>query len=79
VAGTMATIAEQLRREGEARGRQEGRQEGKQELVLKLLRARFGQVPDRLLDRVNAAAPEQLEHWAERILTAGSIEEVLDS
>jgi len=86
-AGTMATIAEQLRREGEARGRQGGRQEGRQEgrlegqreLLTKQIRSRFGDLPERLLARVNAASPEQLEHWAERILTAGSIEEVLDS
>ena len=75
VEGTMATIAEQLRQEGEARGRQEGQRA----LLARQLRARFGEVPERPLERVNAATDEQLERWAERVLTAGSLEEVLDS
>ena len=79
VEGTMATIAEQLRKEGEARGEARGRQEGQRALLARLLRARFGEVPERPLERVNAATDEQLERWAERVLTAGSLEEVLDS
>jgi predicted transposase/invertase (TIGR01784 family) len=75
----MATVAEALRREGEARGRREGQREGQRGVLLKQLRVRFGDVPERMLERVNSATVEQLDHWAERILTAGSIEEVLDS
>ncbi len=78
----MATIAEQLRQEGRQQGRQQGRQEGRQEgqrgVVLKQLRVRFGEVPDRVVARVDAATSEQLDRWAERILTAKSIDEVLD-
>jgi hypothetical protein len=70
----MSTIAEQLRQEGEAKGRQEG-QRG---IVLKQLRIRFGEVPDRVVARLDAATSEQLDRWAERILTAKTIDDVLD-
>lgn len=60
----------------EARGRTAGKAEGKAELVLKLLGLRFGAVPERTRVRVGAAAPEQLDAWAERVLTAETLDEV---
>lgn len=53
--------------------------EGKVELILKLLTKRFGSVPLAARARVEAAASEQLDAWAERVLTASTLDDVLAS
>jgi flagellar biosynthesis/type III secretory pathway protein FliH len=80
------TAAEKLirrgRQEGHKEGRQEGHKEGRQEgqcdLLLKQMRLRFGTLPVRILARIRNADPAQLERWAERILTAPTLDAVLD-
>jgi predicted transposase/invertase (TIGR01784 family) len=65
-------------REGEQKGRTEGRTEGRSAILLRQLARRFG--PDALdsdvQERLRTASPEQLDLWAERILDAGSIDEI---
>jgi predicted transposase YdaD len=67
--------------DGERRGRAEGLREGKrdeaQRLVLKQLRLRFGELPDAAVSRIQAAELQELELWAERIVTASRLEDVL--
>ena len=87
----MASVAEQLRAEGErralARGEVEGERkglargqlEGQRKLLLKQLRARFGDLPEVAVARVNAADTTQLDLWAERVLSAATLAEVLQS
>ena len=69
------------RAEGRATGRAEGRAEGlrvgEAEMLLRLLRARFGSVPEDAERRVTTADAETLLRWSERILTASSLEAVL--
>jgi hypothetical protein len=60
-----------------ARGRAEGKAEGKAELLLRMLVFRFGPVAAPLVERVHAAAPSTLEEWAERVITAESVDDVL--
>ena len=67
------TGADILRQEGEARGKAQGRVE----LLLRLLRAKFGEVPSEAEERLHSASVEQLDTWAERLLTAESVEEAL--
>ena len=79
------TSAERLkaegRAEGEAKGRAEGRAEGKlggqAELLLKLLSLRFGELSSEVRARVAAASLEQLDVYAERVLSAPSLDDVL--
>jgi hypothetical protein len=59
--------------EGEVRGRAQGRAE----LVLKQLTLRFGPVPAAVEARIRAASIAQLDTFAERVLTARSLDEVL--
>jgi hypothetical protein len=59
-----------------ARGMVEGKAEGKSELVLRLLAARFGTLPARLVARVRAASTRDLDRWALRLLDAKSLAEV---
>ena len=77
----IVTAGEQLiergRKEGLKEGRKEGLHEGQQKTLLKLLQARFGALPDSALARVSAAGSAELDLWAERILTAPTLEDLL--
>lgn len=64
---------------GKAEGKAEGMAEGKVELVLKQLALRFGQLSDSAVERVRAATTENLDVFAERVLTAQTLAEVLGS
>ncbi|MEM9459992.1 MAG: Rpn family recombination-promoting nuclease/putative transposase [Myxococcota bacterium] len=59
-----------------AKGRSQGKQEGQAKIVLRQLRARFRRVPRAVARRVNEGTMTQLERWAERLLTADSLDEV---
>ena len=87
--GVQKGLREGLReglQKGLQKGLQEGRREGLQEgvlvgradTVLKLLRLKFGKVSAANAARVRAATKVELDAWMERVLTAGSIGEVLD-
>ena len=67
------------RAEGEARGRAEGEARGRATLLLKQLALRFGTLPNETIERVRSASIEDIDDFAERILTANTIEEVLGS
>jgi hypothetical protein len=83
----VVTTADLLREEGRQKGLEEGRKEGRKEgheegqrrMLLKLLDARFGRLPDVTVARVNAAPLADLETWAERVLTAPTLADVLDA
>jgi flagellar biosynthesis/type III secretory pathway protein FliH len=67
--------------EGEAKGRLEGeakgRLEGERVLLAKQLSQKFGPLTDDLRERLEHASESELALWAERILTATTIDEVL--
>jgi hypothetical protein len=71
----MASYADQLREEGETKGVLRGQRK----ILLKQLRARFGDLPEAAVARVNAAEVVQLDVWAERVLTAPTLADVLGS
>ena len=90
----VKTVGERLiergERKGLAKGRQEGREEGRQKgleeglaylrnALLRLLYQRFGQVSERARKRIAAAPADQLARWAERVLVASSVQEVLSA
>lgn len=62
---------------GLADGRAEGRTEGQAGIVLRLLELRFGVLADAVCDRVRGASTAELEAWAEAVLVAASLDEVL--
>jgi len=54
--------------------RREAIQQGERKLLLRLLRRRFGAAVDGETERRVAAAPaEQIELWAERVLSAATL------
>jgi hypothetical protein len=71
---TVMTAGERLIQEGEERGIQRG----ERALLLRLLRKRFGnQVDGPTERRVEAASSEQIAIWAERVLSAATLAELL--
>ena len=58
-------------------GRAEGRTEGQVELLTKLLALKFGPLPETAPTRVREASIDELERFAERVLTAETLEDVL--
>lgn len=57
--------------------RQEAMREGERTLLLRMLRRRFGAQVDGLIElRLMPAPIEQIEAWADRVLTAASLAEV---
>jgi hypothetical protein len=62
------TIADQFREEGEL--------VGKRKLLLRQVRKRFGDVSPTVEERIRSADPDTLDRWAERILTATTIDEL---
>jgi len=73
---TLRAQAEEEKAEAEARGQAMGQVIGQAALLLRLLRARFGELPQAVENRLQAADTSQLEHWAERVLTAKTLEQV---
>lgn len=68
---------EQGQLQGRAEGRAEGKAEGKAELLLKLLRLRFQELPPHVEPRVRGASDAELDRWAERVLSADTLDEAL--
>jgi hypothetical protein len=72
--------AEQLRAEGEAKGRAEGeakgRAEGRAAVLLDLLTSKFGPLSPESQARVEGASLTELGQWARRVLTATNLEDV---
>ena len=72
------------RKEGLAEGREEGIQigeergllSGQRQTVARLLTRRFGPLEAEVEARLNQASKDELDHWADVLLTAGSLEEV---
>ena len=71
----MGTVAQAWLEQGRA----EGIAEGQAELLLRQLERRFGDVPEVARQRVRDASVSELGVWAEAVLGAASLEEVLAS
>ena len=58
------------------KGMEKGMEKGQIKLFSFLLRQRFGELPAWVEGRLNQAAPEEVETWGVRVLSAGSLEDV---
>ena len=68
----FATRLEKLRKEL----LRKGEQEGGAALLLRQLTHRFGPLGEAMSERVRRASPAELEHWAENILDARTLDDV---
>ena len=64
-------------KQGRAEGEASGEAKGRAEIVLRLLTLRFGPLTEQAQERIRTSSIEQLDAFAERLLTASSLEEVL--
>lgn len=64
---------------GIAKGRLEGRLEGESKLLKRLLERRFGVLPTWVSDKLDSATEQDLETWAEAVLTATTLDAVFDN
>ena len=55
----------------------QGRAEGAGRVLLKLLTLKFGPLSPVVAERVRNASAEELERWAERVLSSNSLDDVL--
>jgi predicted transposase/invertase (TIGR01784 family) len=67
-----------MQAEAKAKGKAEGKAEGRADILLKLLGLRFGLPAEATRARVEKATLEQLDAWAERVLTAQTLYEVFE-
>ncbi|MDE0420396.1 MAG: DUF4351 domain-containing protein [Gammaproteobacteria bacterium] len=72
---TMAGIVQRARDEGI----EQGIEQGERTLLRRQLRRRFGLLPREADERIGRASTRDLESWAERVLDAGTLDEVFDS
>jgi hypothetical protein len=63
---------------GAERLREEGRAEGRAKALLQLLDQRFGPLPGDVTERVLRASVQELEVWTGRVLSAASLEMLLN-
>ena len=75
----MESVADMLLEQGRREGENNGLLRGQREIVLKLLRVRFGELPEAAVARVNAADVAQLDVWVEQVLEAPTLADVLGS
>jgi predicted transposase/invertase (TIGR01784 family) len=63
-------------KKGIEQGVEQGLARGRSELLLKMLNLKFGPLPDGPVQKVLRASADETALWAERVLTAGRIEDV---
>jgi predicted transposase YdaD len=73
------TMADELIAEGREKGRAEGRAEAESSMLLRLLTIRHGPLSAETEQLVREATSEERALWAERVLTAASLEELFRS
>lgn len=54
----------------------DARREGKAHLLAKLVKMKFGELPEWALHRLEHAGSKQLDKWSDEILTASSLDEL---
>jgi predicted transposase YdaD len=76
----IMSIAEQLKQIGREEGRMKGWEEGRMEgeaVLARLLSRRFGLLPEWARERLRRADAAQREVWADAVLDAASLAEVV--
>lgn len=79
VRSMLSERVEEWTKSWEEQGLERGRQQGEALLLMHLMEKKFGaEAVETYRERVKLAQADQLLAWSERILTAGSIEEMFD-
>jgi hypothetical protein len=73
----QSEFAKQYLAQGRAEGVAAGVAEGQARMLIKLLTLKFGALTPDVAARIRSASADELERWAERVLSATSLEDVL--
>lgn len=71
------TTAEAIEARGFARGFARGEARGRAEMLIVVMTAKFGPLPEPVLRRIRSADVDRNRVWTTQVLTATSIEETL--
>lgn len=71
-------VTARAHRRGIEQGLEQGREEATRALLVRLMTQRFGPLPRKVSARIRRAGEASLMRWADRVLTAESIDDVLD-
>jgi len=75
---TELTWGEKRELEGELRGELRGEIKGKQEVLLRLLRYKFGRLPESFVEQLQAIDdPAVLDDLSEQVLTAVTLDDII--
>jgi len=78
----MVKILKYAEEQGKKKGKREGKIEGKQEeaklILMRQIRAKFGQLDNKILDLINHSALSKIEDLSEKIVTTDSEKELID-
>src|SRR5262249_8268944 len=72
-------VLDEIERKGRAQGRAQGRAEGRAQTLLELIALRFRAAPEDVTMRILAADEALLSQWTARVLSAPTLEEVLNT
>jgi predicted transposase YdaD len=75
----IVSYADQLRDEGRKEGQKQGIKKERRAVLLRLLRTRFGDLPEAVTARIKAAKASELEPWIDRILTASTLDDIFSA
>ncbi len=73
----MTRFAERFIEKGRQEGREEGIGQGEARVLLRQLTLKFGPVPESVRLRLDSADADTLLRWSEQVLSAGTLDEVL--
>ena len=65
--------------QGIERGIEQGRAEGERAVLERLLKRRFGRLPPEAAERLRRAPEAELETWADKVLDAGTLDELFQT
>jgi hypothetical protein len=74
----IMSTADRWREQGRTAGLAEGRAAGVAATLIRQLNLKFGPLSASALARVQAASSEDLERWTDRVLTAASLDDVIE-
>lgn len=76
---TMQSIADRFREEGRRDGLEKGLEKGQRAIIRRQLVNKFGPLPERVEQRLNAATPAELETYADDLLDAKRLSDLFGS
>jgi len=72
----MQTFIDKYIEQGKREGKLEGKREGQADMLLRLFKARYGDIPSWVRGKVVKADPDMLNEWSEQLFSAQRIEDI---